>query len=233
MSTQTYSAPAQSTMNGSTPDVPERVGPSRRRSPAMVSLGVVLVIVGALVGWRYVASSASNERSYLAVLQPVPMGSRITADDLQTVTITTARGLTPVPATEMSRVVGEYAAVPLVPGTLLTDQQLVASNAVAANQALLGIDLSPMQRPNRPLAAGEKVLLIAVPPPSGSTASDSSSTSQSQPTLPTMTATVVGVGDPDNDSNIVVDVVVPKDSANVVAWYADQNRVAVVLVSGS
>jgi len=228
VSIQTQQAPAPPSANGVAPAA-VRIAPVRRRSPAMVSLGVLLVVVGALAAWHFVAGATGGAHAYLAVYRPVAMGDKVTADDLQSVTLTPARGLTPIPASRADRVVGEYAAVPLVPGTLLADAQLVASNAVGAGQALVGLDLSPMQRPNRTFVPGEKVQLISVPPPN--TGSSDGSGPSPQSTMPTMTATVVGVGDPDADDDTVVDVVVPKDSAPVVAWYADQNRVALVLVA--
>ena len=80
--------------------MPRRPNP-RRRSPALASLGVVLVVVGALAGWRYVAAASSDSRPYIAVYQPVSAGEQITAADLQVVTITSARGLTPIPASQM------------------------------------------------------------------------------------------------------------------------------------
>jgi hypothetical protein len=225
----TFPAPAYPPTNGVAPNSVPRVGPGRRRSPALVSLGVVLVVVGALGAWRYVASASAATHPYLAVYQPVPIGAQITAADLQSVSIAPARGITPIPASQASRVIGEYATVALVPGTLLVDGELSTTNAIGPNQALVGLDLSPAQRPNRKLQPGDHVLLIEVPEPNG-TAADSSSSSNSQ-SMPTMPATVRDIGTADNDGNVVVDVVVPQDSGSLVAYFADQNRVAAVLVA--
>jgi hypothetical protein len=226
----TYTAPTSPGANGSVFGPVPRVAPNRRRSPVMVSLGVVLVVIGALAGWRYVASASGGAHPYLAVYESVPIGGQISAADLQPVTITSARGLAPIPASQESRVIGEYASVALVPGTLLTDGELSASNEVGPNQALIGLQLSPAQRPNRSLKPGDHVLLIEVPPPN-SAAADSESTSGATETMPTMTAIVKDVGRPDNDSNVVVDVVVPQSAGSMVAYFADQDRVAAVLVA--
>jgi SAF domain len=195
----------------------------------MVSLGVVLVVVGALAGWRYVASSSSGAHAYLAVYQPVSIGEKITSDDLQSVTITSARGLTPIPAAQASRVIGEYAKVDLVPGTLLTDGDLASSNAVGANQALIGLQLSSQQRPARALKPGDRVLLISVPPAAGVDASiDPTSVAATMPVLP---ATVIEASAADDSGDAVIDVVIPVQDASVVASFANQGRVAAVLVS--
>ncbi|HEY1485373.1 MAG TPA: flagellar biosynthesis protein FlgA [Micromonosporaceae bacterium] len=225
----TFPAPAYPPTNGTAPYPVPRVGPGRRRSPALVSLGVVLVIVGALGGWRYVASASAATHSYLAVFRPVPVGGQIVAADLQTVSITPARGLTPIPAAQASRVIGEYATVALVPGTLLTDGELATTDVVGPDQALVGLELTSAQRPNRRLQAGDHVLLTEVPEPNG-TSGDSTSGTNAQ-TMPTMPATVKDVGVPDNDGNVVVDVLVPQNDGSLVAYFADQNRVAAVLVA--
>jgi hypothetical protein len=192
----------------------------------MVSLGVVLVIIGALAGWRYVASASTGTRAYIAVYQAVPMGGRITADDLQSVSISSARGLTPIPVSEAHRVIGEYAKVPLVPGTLLTDGELTTSNAIGPNQAMVGLQLGPGQRPGRQLKAGDQVLLVLVPPTNGDTGTDPA-------TMANLAATVVEASAPDTNNSAVVDVVIPVNDASAIAAYAKLGRISAVLVSGS
>ena len=49
-------------------------GTLRRRSPAMVSLGIILVVVCALAAWEYVSSSGPATRQYLAVYRRGPGG---------------------------------------------------------------------------------------------------------------------------------------------------------------
>jgi hypothetical protein len=192
----------------------------------MASLGIVLVVVGALAGWQYVASASSGSHPYLAIYQQVPVGEQITAADLQVVSIVPVHGLTPIPSSQMSRVVGQYAKVALVPGTLVTNAQLTPTNAVGPNQALVGLKLAATQRPGRALRPGDKVMLVAVPDQNGAVDADS-------PTLPMLQASVVDVGSPDTDNTAVVDVLLPMTNVSVVAALANESRVSVVLVSGS
>jgi len=205
--------------------MPRRPNP-RRRSPALASLGVVLVVVGALAGWRYVSAASSDDRPYIAVFQPVSAGEQITAADLQVVTITSARGLTPVPASEMDTIVGEYAKVALLPGTLLTHGDVTPTNAVGPNQALVGLKLAATQRPGRALRAGDHVLLVSVPQSNGTNQASGTS-------LPLLPATIVDVGAPDNENTAVVDVLVPVSDATSVAALANLGQVSVVLVAGA
>jgi hypothetical protein len=205
--------------------MPRRSNP-RRRSPALASLGVVLVVIGALAGWRYVGAASSDSHPYIAVYQQVSVGEQITSADLQVVTITSVRGLTPIPASQMSSIVGQFAKVALVPGTLLTTGDVMATNAVGANQALIGLELAATQRPGRRLRPGDHVLLVSVPQSSGANQAGSTS-------LPLLPATVVDVNAPDNQNTAVVDVLVPVAEATSVAALANLSQISVVLVAGS
>jgi hypothetical protein len=208
------------------PAPPRRMNP-RRRNPAMASLGVLLVVIGALGAWRYVGVAASGTHAYLAVYAQVPMGGVVTAADLQVVRITPAAGLLPIAASRMDEVVGTYAKVDLYPGTLLTTDELTHTASPAPDQALVGLKLAADQRPGRVLRTGEHVVLVLVP--------DASSTVTPTPgvALPTWQATVAGIYDVQTDGSQVVDVFVANADLAAVATAADADRIAAVLVAGA
>jgi hypothetical protein len=206
---------------------PRRTNP-RRRSPALVSLGVVLVVLGALAGWRFVGIAASGTHPYLAVYNAVPMGGQIQASDLQVVHITPADGLLTIGAGDIDEVVGTYAKVDLYPGTLLTTDQLTHTPGPGVNDALIGLQLQPDQRPGRDLKSGDHVMLVEMPDPAAA-----NSTVTPPGGLPTWPATVIEVEDVATDGSQVVDVQVARPDLAVVAALADASRVAVVLVAGS
>lgn len=205
--------------------IPRRSNP-RRRSPAMVSLGVVLVVIGALAAWQYVSAAGGDTKAYLAVYRPVPLGAQLTADDLQVVNIPPVQGLTPMSASDLSDAVGQYAKVELVPGTLLTATELVATNVPPTDKALVGLLLKPAQRPGRSLRAGDHVQLVPLP--------DSSSEDQSGAGMPPpKLATVFEVFAPDADGSTVVDVLVASADARTIASLGNAGRIAIILVPGS
>jgi len=208
--------------------VPPRRGIPRRRSPAMVMLGVILVVLGALGAWQYVGIATSATRAYLAVLTEVPAGSVLTADMLQTVHITPAAGLTPVPAADESTVLGTYARVTLYPGTLLTTDQLTTTQGPTANQALLGLYLGSDQRPGSGVRAGSSVMLVGLPDSNSSANADPASLTG----LPTWSATVVSLESVLSNGSQVINVVVEKTVYAEIAALADQSRIALVLVAG-
>jgi hypothetical protein len=206
--------------------MPKRTYP-RRRNPALASLGVLLVVIGALAGWQFVRVATAGDDAVIAVYQQVPQGGKLTAADLQVVRIAPVKGLTPVPASMMSAIVGQYATVTLMPGTLLTTAEVTRTTAIGADQAVVGLELTAPQRPQRALRPGDHVLLIQVPAASGGTTTDAS-----VPDLPVTPATVQDVGEPDNQDTAVVDVLVPQSVAGTLAALANLQRVSVVLVSG-
>jgi hypothetical protein len=67
------------------------------------------------------------------------------------------------------QVIGKPAATTLLPGTLLTPEQLGASQLPAAGQAIVGLDLKGAQMPvpADQLQPGAKVRIITTPPPAG------------------------------------------------------------------
>jgi hypothetical protein len=67
------------------------------------------------------------------------------------------------------QVIGRTAATTLLPGTLLTPEQLGASQLPAAGQAIVGLDLKGAQMPvpADQLQPGAKVRIIATPAPAG------------------------------------------------------------------
>jgi hypothetical protein len=202
-----------------------RRGTPRRRSPAMVSIGVILVVLGALGAWRFVGVAASGTHPYLAVYRPVAIGAPITAADLQVVRITSAAGLNPIDADEEHLVIGRYARVQLVPGSLLTAAELTRSPSPGAGQALVGLQLKPNQRPSRSLRPGQKVTLIQTP--------DQSSTKFDPNAAPTWDASVLDVSAVQNDGSQVIDVIVDSGDVAAVATMGNAGRIVAVLVPGS
>jgi hypothetical protein len=192
----------------------------------MVSIGILLVVLGALGAWRFVGIAAAGTHPYLAVFKPVPLGAKITADDLQVVRITSAAGLNPIPAGEQRLVVGKYAKVQLVAGTLLTADELTDVASPANGQALIGLQLKAGQRPSRQLRAGDKVTLIE-------TADTSAPPGQPTGNAVTWPASVLDVAKPADDGSQVVDVVVDQSDAAAIATMGNAGRIVVALVSGS
>jgi hypothetical protein len=189
----------------------------------LIALGVVLTVLGTLGAYAYTA--ATGPASFLAVARPVAVGVQIGQDDLRVVDVNSAPGLEPIPAGDRGKYVDRYARVDLVPGTLLTAEQITDAPIPGPGEQLFGVELKPAQMPVTALRRGDKVLLVVTPDPRVAVVPVTNP--NQPPTAPaTIEATVANVGAAQTDGQVVVDVVVPRrDGPNLVSLSA-QGRLA-------
>ncbi|MGC5053254.1 SAF domain-containing protein [Micromonospora sp. DT48] len=102
---------------------PYAAPPAGRRRSASFWLAVALVSTGGLIAVSVLRVVDAAE-DYLAVSTRVEAGSLIDRSDLTTVRITADPALRPIRASAADDVIGRFASVTLVPGTLLTQAQL-------------------------------------------------------------------------------------------------------------
>ncbi|GIF74199.1 SAF domain-containing protein [Asanoa hainanensis] len=223
MSLTAPTRPGTASPTGPTAPTVARVQP-RRRSPMLVALGVVLTVLGTLSAWAYTA--ASGPASFLAIARPVAVGVQVGEDDLRVVNVNKAPGLQPIPARDRGKYVGRYARVDLVPGTLLTAEQITDTPIPAPGEQLFGIELKPAQMPATPLRRGDKVLLVVTPDPRVAVVPDAKPTNQPPAAPQAIEATVANVGAPQTDGQVVVDVVVPRRDGPSLVTLSAQSRLA-------
>lgn len=191
------------------------------RRPLLFALMAALVAAGALLaGWAYTTVSDTHE--VLAVRETVHRGETITREDLVTVQVGIDPALTPVSSAELANVVGKRAAVDLSAGSLLTQEAITETVLPAAGDSMVGISLTPAQRPSQPLYQGDRVRIIATPGDQGEV------TTSSPESVP---AEVVGVRRIPETGETVVDVSLPHQRASELAARASTGRVALVLDS--
>lgn len=197
-----------------------RVPVSRaRRRPALLALGVVLVVLGVLSG-AWMIKSAGERVSVLAIARPVPFGAVITAEDLIQAEVSVDANVSTVPAGDIEDVVGLVAATNLTPGALLTRGAVTNVAPPAPGQVLVALALPTTRMPARPLEAGDKVLVVDTP-----------TTDADAPALPpsTIPATVVRLGEPDLNGVTVVDVTVVNSDGPALAARSATGRIALVV----
>jgi hypothetical protein len=190
--------------------VPAPVGPRERRVRlGHLGLAIALVVVGALGD-----------------------GAQITNEDLVTVRIGRPPGLDPVPASEINRVVGNYAAMPLAAGTLLTASQVTAERHPGPGEVRLGINLRGERLPAQPIRPGNLLLLV-------DTSTQNTPTGE-RPTAPrTWNALLVAVGGggqggllSGGSRTVTIDVIVAAQDAPVIAGLAANNNLSVAVLPG-
>jgi hypothetical protein len=146
-----------------------RVGPPPRERRPVLLVGAVLLIVVSAAIITSLFLQVGNRTEVLAVARTVAIGRPIAVEDLKRVRIATDPGLHTIPVSAADQVVGKPAATTLLPGTLLTPEQLGASQLPAAGQAIVGLDLKGAQMPvpADQLQPGAKVRIIATPASAG------------------------------------------------------------------
>lgn len=201
---------------------------SRRTSRRGLIGSVLVVLLGGLVAFAG-ARMLTGHTQVLAVARNVPVGSTITDADLAVADVSADPNLSPIPATQRSRVVGMVAQVGLVQGELLTRAQVGRDSGLAPRQMLAALPLKQGQFPARGLAAGQKVLLVATP---GTTAAGAgTSGGVAGPAGQGIAATVADVGALNPATQVtVVDVTVSAGDGVAVAALASTGNLAVILL---
>ncbi len=195
--------------------------PKLRRRPALVAAAIGAICIGALLaGWAWTATTNTHE--VLVARHSIERGSVIEADDLARVQVSAGPALKPVAASEFDRVVGQRAAMDISSGGMLTPDSFTAEVVPGENQSVVGVALTPAQAPGLELRYGDKVRVIVTPAQGEELAAGTPLSND---------ATVVGVHTSEETGQTVVDLLVPKADAAVLATRIATGNIALVLDS--
>ena len=216
------------TSNGTTraasplPDPPALTS-SAQRNRSRVAAGA-LILVACTLAAVVVYGRVGDRRAVLVVARSVDVGETLEAGDLRVVHVSADPGLHTIPAAQRSRVVGQPAAVRLVPGSLLAPTEIGDGAALPEGMALVGAILKPGQFPLG-LAPGDTVALVAVPASGAGVAVTADSPAEPP------TATVVAVDRAaDPTGNTAVALQLPAKAAPLVAGAGAAGRLNLVVV---
>ncbi|MEO5874281.1 MAG: hypothetical protein ABIS86_00195 [Streptosporangiaceae bacterium] len=134
--------------------------PPRERKPALAALAVILILGGALVS-AYLVMESGQRVSAVSISQPVAAGEQIPAGALKQVQIGNT-GIQFINWSEHTKITQSYAAVNLVPDTLLTNRMISRSADGAKGRMIVGLELKAAQRPASGLRLGDKLAIYAV-----------------------------------------------------------------------
>ena len=201
-----------------------------KRSTPMAVVGAAAVVLGALLSLA-LYTSVDQRQPVLAVRRPVAAGQVIAAEDLRQVRVSTADGVTPIPVSRSDSVVGKSAAVALVPGTLMTREQVGAPSSLQPGQAIVGVALKAGQAPAA-LPPGTRVQVITTVKGAGA--------DQARPIVLTSSAIVAPATatngaqlKPATSGTTVVSLIVPANEAPAVAAAAADGQVSLVALPPS
>jgi hypothetical protein len=188
----------------------------------MIGLGLALTALGGL-GALWLASTGTGTTAVVGVAREVRAGQVIQRQDLVSVEIATDSGLRAVPVRHAEDVVGRRTLVRLLPGSLVNPDAVADKLVPAAGQALVGLSLSPGQRPAVPMDAGDSVEIVYTP------GSQDAASSEAAATPPVRGVVVSTVEDPDTGKT-VVNVTVPADAAAKVATWGSAGRATIAVL---
>lgn len=196
--------------------------PPRERKPALAALAVLLILGGALATTLLVLRSGDRV-SAVRITQQVGTGQLIPASALQEVQIAD-NGIDHVLWRYKDRVVTTYAAVTLLPGTLLTERMVTtASEELGPGKAIVGLALKAGQAPVG-LAKGDVVQVIYVPAAGRGTA---------QQRVLASGARIHNVGSPGRTGSGLVSVIVDSAISPTVAASASSGEIALAVLPGA
>jgi hypothetical protein len=130
------------------------------RGRSRLALGALLGAI-AIGGNALVYSSLDDAAPVVQVVRDVPAGAVITAEMLRTVDVDADGTVNLVPGDRLDAVVGSYAKVRLVSGSLLTMEALQPTALVAAGSAVVAIQVSDG---SLPIGLRERVAIVLVVP---------------------------------------------------------------------
>jgi hypothetical protein len=196
--------------------------PPRERKPALAALAVLLILGGALATTLLVLRSG-DRISAIRITQQVGAGQQFTPDAMEEVQIADT-GIDFVSWSQRERVLDTFAAVTILPGTLLTsDMGVTASKELGPGKAKVGLALKPGQMPAG-LKPGDRVQVVHVPGRGG----------EAESRVLAQSALVFSVGDKSRSGGSgQITVIVETQVSPVILQYASSGEVAVAELPGA
>src|SRR5664279_3639381 len=134
--------------------------PTRQRRVGWTTLGAVLVVgLGLVFGYLY--STAGSKEPVVMVTAAVAVGAVIDRSDLSTVDV--AGDITAIAGANLESVVGQRAAVALLPGTVLQRSMVTDADPIPSGMAQVGVAVKGGQLPADGLVPGDRVQVLALP----------------------------------------------------------------------
>ena len=202
---------AAPTVNGATTVSPPSVRtplPTRQRRTGYAALGVLLIAgLGAAFGYLY--TTAGQKVPVVVVTSSVSAGEVIERADLSTVDV--AGDLTAIAGANLESLVGERAAVALLPNTVLQRSMVTDVDPAPPGMVQVGVAVKGGQIPADGLTPGDTVQVLRLPAAGGTGA-------PAVPEVVVAKATVfASLPDPVQAGATLLTLLVPADQAAAVA----------------
>jgi hypothetical protein len=126
-----------------------------------VVIGALLVL-SCTLGFALVLTHLDQRHGVVSLARPVTVGQTLSSADLRVVSVVTDVGVSVIPGSEVSTLIGRVVASSLPAGALLTPAELGPASVPAVGSAIVAELLKPGAFPPD-LAAGAQVLVLPAP----------------------------------------------------------------------
>lgn len=195
---------------------PDAVHLRARRSPRLIALGVLAVVLGAL-GAATLYSLNTNLINVVVVERDVMRGDTLDVADLTVAEVPASLQVDTTPAENLEKMLGQRALTDLPAGSFPLDRH-VGEEPVPPGQSLVGIRLSAGRLPSASLPPGTRIQLISL-------AEDDDSVVDA-----VMASTPILLED---GSSQLLDVTVPHQTAAAIAKLAATDQLVLISVGDS
>lgn len=143
-----------------------RSGLRMRPHRPMRALAGALIVVASIVAALALYARIGDRREVLALARDVPAGAQLTDDDLAVVALATDDAIASMPVSQRDAVVGQYARVSLLAGSLLAGESLQLRPLVDPDRVLMSV-VVPAGLVPAGLREQARIALVVTPPTSG------------------------------------------------------------------
>lgn len=194
--------------------------PTRQRHNGFVALAVALIVGLASLG-AFLYSSAGAKTPVVMMVREVPVGQVIQRSDVTTVPV--SGRVVAVAGSNLNTVVGQRAAVTLLPDTLVQRSMLTSGAGLQQGQAQVGVAVRSGQVPADGLVPGDLVRVVELPAKGAS--------QLSARVLAERAEVFAARADPAVSGGTLVTVVVPEGVSTAIASASGAGAVALVKVA--
>jgi hypothetical protein len=198
--------------------------PTRHRPPGYAALAVLLIVGLGALGYYFYTAAGSKVPVVMAV-HAIPAGHTIERSDLTTIDV--AGRVTAVAGANLPSLVGQVAAVEILPNTLIQRAMVTTAQPLGAGQALVGVAAAPGQMPSLGLRPGDTVQVLVLPP-KGTTGQPSSVS----PVLAEAAVVYDVRANPAQAGGALLTLLVPKAAAYGIVSASNSGLIALVKVGG-
>lgn len=200
----------------------------RPQRPARALFGLLLVLA-AVVAALVIYTRIGDRHEVLAVTRTVLAGEQLADGDLRTVSISSDDSIPWIPADARSAMVGQYAKVRMIEGSLLVAESVQARPLVDPSKVLMSVEV-PVTRVPLGLREGSRLMLIVTPKGTGNDATPVLVEANVVAVPADLGARINGTGS--GQSSVALSVEVAPESAKTVGS-AESVAVAVVAPEGA